>query len=87
MTHETDWQRGRRLAEATSGLEPSPDFTERVMLSVELYGKPLDLSPVRGAMLVCFAAAASVAFLFFHFEQRQLDTGAFSVLDSIEQSQ
>lgn len=82
-----DLDRLDQLALATQSIEPDLGFDSWIMQRVSERVPPAQPRVLSAVLLACFAAAAAVAVMVTHVEQRQLDTGALSLLDSLEAPQ
>ncbi len=86
MSSNEDLKQLEALARATQSLAPSPGFEARVMARVRSQVERESWKS-RGVLLGCFAAAAAVAIWVAQVEQRQVDTDALTLFDSMELTQ
>lgn len=86
MSGDEDLKQLAELARATQGLAPSPGFEARVMARVRERVER-ESSRSRGILLGCFAAAAAIAIWVAQVEQRQVETHALTLMDSMELTQ
>ncbi|MCB9588388.1 MAG: hypothetical protein H6718_23470 [Polyangiaceae bacterium] len=86
MNSDEDLQQLAALARATDSLAPSAGFEARVMARIRERVERESWKS-RGVLLGCFAAAAAIAIWVAQIEQRQVDTTALTLIDSLELSQ
>ncbi|MCA9628981.1 MAG: hypothetical protein KC766_14980 [Myxococcales bacterium] len=86
MNGDEDLQQLEALTRATQSLAPSPGFEARVMTRIRARVERESWRS-RGILLGCFAAAAAAAIWVAQLEQRQVDTDALTLFDSMELTQ
>lgn len=82
-----DLERLEQLARATQDMSPDPGFDPWIMRRISERVPAAQQRALSAVLLACFAAAAVAAVMVSQVEQRQLDTGALSLLDSLDSPQ
>lgn len=84
---DQDLERLQRLARATQDITPDAAFDSWIMQRISERVPPAQSRLANAVLLACFAAAAAAAVLVTQVEQQQLDSGALSLLDSLDTPQ